>query len=78
MMRSDYDESKENARIVPQALSAAVLLIAAMLVAFLISSRAFAVPAPQQAPCTDRYAVQAGVCTPADAQRDERRSGLLR
>jgi hypothetical protein len=78
MMRSDYDESKEGARIVPQAISAAVLLLAAMFLAFLVSSRAFAEPVAETAGCTDRYAAQAGACVPADALKGHGRSDVLR
>ena len=78
MMRSDYDESKEGTRIVPQALSAVALLLAAMLLAFLVSSRAFAEPTPQTSACTARYAVQAGACVPVDSDAKYRGPRVLR
>ena len=58
MMRSDYNESNEGNRVVPQAVSAVILMLAAMFLAFLVSSRAFAATPDTATPPTDRYAPQ--------------------
>lgn len=75
MMRSDYDETKEGAGIVTQAISAAVLLLAAMLLAFLISSRAFAMPVE---PNMDNGPAQAKTWVEVEAADAGLRAGMLR